>query len=96
MPRVNERRVFDELLRMSQEELRSRFTMEKVTEHCYRFEDHWNKKHYVSVATQKTSDFGALVNADFGFDRDAGSNNYSELLNVGRHFADAFDIKLKW
>lgn len=95
--RDNERKVISELLRETPERLVHQFRMSQPTNRCYRFEEQSNPKHYVTVEIEKPREgFGALVNADFDFARPAGSNNYSELLDLGRKLATAFGVSPKW
>ena len=97
MPYANERKVISDLLKETPERLVNHFRMLQTTSNTYRFEDRLDSKQYVTVEIEKPREgFGALVNADFGFARPAGSNNYSELLDLGRKLAATFDVKLKW
>ena len=97
MLHANERKVISNLVKETPNQLVAHFCMSQPTSHTYRFEEYGNPKHYVTVATEKPREgFGALVNADFGFARPAGSNNYPELLDLGRKLAAAFDVKHKW
>lgn len=97
MTKNNPRKTITQLMQCSVNELRDRFCVKRPTEGCYRFEEIENSKHFVLVSVKKTDDpFSALVDADFDFDRMAGSNNYPQLLDLGRKLADAFDLPIYW
>ena len=97
MPYANERKVISNLLKKTPEQLVNHFRMLQPTSNSYRFEDRLDPKQYVTVEIEKPREgFGALVDADFGFARPAGSNNYSELLDLGQKLAAAFHVELKW
>lgn len=97
MPKDKTRETISQLMECSADELRARFCVKQRTEDRYRFEEIENPKHFVLVSIRKPdSPFSALVDADFDFDRMAGSNNYETLLDLGRKLADAFDLTLYW
>lgn len=93
----SERKVFQEIMTYSREELRAAFDFQE--EHgVYFFTEKVSPKHFVSVDKERSrgDPYWTPVNADFGFDRTAGSNNYPELLDVARRLAQAFDKPLFW
>lgn len=86
----SERQIFKEILLYTNEELTNLF--EAVDDGiCYRFTEKANQNNYITV---NKSISGVPVNANFNFPRPAGSNNYPELLNVGRRLAYAFNLPL--
>lgn len=97
MTKNNPRKTITQLMQCSVDELRARFCVKRLTKERYRFEEIENPKHFVLVSIRKPdSPFSALVDADFDFDRMAGSNNHETLLDLGRKLADAFDLPLYW
>ena len=89
-----EERKIAELLAASYDRLKEEFVCEDLGT-CYSFTEKGNAKNFVTVS-KKSEPFLALVNADFGFSRPAGSNNYPALLNVGRRFIEAFGVRVEW
>ncbi len=91
----SERSVFKKILEYSPDQIQQKFTVEDLKS-CYMFCEKANSKHYVSVEKDRKESFWVPVNADFGFDRPAGSNNYKELIDVAKHMVQAFGLTLNW
>lgn len=91
----DERKVFKEILNCPIETIPTIFSV-KDDGICYTFFETAHPTHYITVDKTKGDSFWVPVNADFGFDRPAGSNNYRELIDVARHLVSAFELKLNW
>lgn len=91
----SENGVFKEILSYSPEEIREKFEVQDNGS-SYTFYEKADSKHYVSVDKEREDSFWVPVNADFGFARPAGSNNYEALINVARHMTKSFDLPLNW
>ena len=88
----DEAEVFDQILSYTVEQIQDEFTYEDYGS-SYSFLDKNNKENYVNVKKKKIGEpFSALVNANFNFDRPAGSNNYPQLIEVGKHLMAAFNL----
>ena len=88
----NETKVFKQILSCTVEQIQDKFTYEDHGS-SYTFIDKDNNKNYVDVKKKKIGEpFSALVNANFNFYRPAGSNNYPELIEVGKLLMDAFEL----
>lgn len=91
----NERTVFREILAYSPLQLRDIFDVSDEGS-FYRFIEKQNPSHYVTIDKTRKKSFWVPVNADFGFDRPAGSNNYDELIKVGKHLVHSFGLEISW
>lgn len=91
----DERKVFSYLLQLDREEIRQRFRLRIKNDVCC-FQEKDNPENYVTVVKKRTDPFLAPVNADFHFNRPAGSNNYPKLLDVGRYLMKAFEESYDW
>lgn len=91
----SERKVFQEILSYTPEHLKDIFTVSDE-DRFYRFSEKRYPSHYVTVDKVPEKSFWVPVNADFGFDRPAGSNNYRELLDVGKYLVHSFGLTISW
>lgn len=91
----DERKLFNYLFQLNSKKLRQRFRLCIEDDICC-FQEKDNPKNYVTVVKKRTDPFLAPVNADFHFYRPAGSNNYPELLDVGKHLMNAFEQSYDW
>lgn len=91
----SERKVFREICSLSHDEIIGIFDVEDDGT-CFSFLEKKNRHHYVSVEKKKEESFWVPINADFGFQRPAGCNNYKELYRVAKHLMDAFGISVSW
>ena len=103
MSNTNEKTIFNRIAKYSTSEILSHFqqddanvTLKKTGIHRFIYNE--NPEYWVTVSllSQGNDQYSAPVNADFGFARPAGSNNYPELLTIGRKLANAFCIELPW
>ena len=91
-----EKLIFDALTKYTAQELENLFFIEHDEDsQIYTFSFADDSNCYVTVCKNLKSDLGP-VNADFGFSRPAGSNNYPILLDIGRALAKAYSIELSW
>lgn len=91
----DERKVFEEIMTCDLKKLTDDFKLEEDGA-FYRFVKNDNSKHYVIVNREKGYSFWVPVNADFNFVRPAGSNNYPELIDVGKRLLEAFGLFVNW
>lgn len=91
----SERAVFKKIMACTEEELKDIFTVSDEGS-FYRFTKKDYAEYHITVEKDRQEGFWVPVNADFGFDRPAGSNNYRELLDVGRHLVCSFGLTINW
>lgn len=91
----SEKAVFRDLQHYSQGQLLSCFDCH-FDGKVYHFTQKGNPSHYVTVAKTRCDGFTAVVNANFGFSRPAGSNNYPILIEIGHNLTDAFGYTVEW
>lgn len=90
-----ERGIFKEILSYSPQQLTSVFSASDEGS-FFRFTEKGNPKHFVTVDKSRKESFWVPVNADFNFARPAGSNNYPELIEVGKCLIQAFGFTIGW
>lgn len=91
----NERDIFKKIMKCDLKKITDDFEIKENKNH-YRFVKKDNSRHYVTVDRAKEESFWVPVNADFDFDRPAGSNNYPELIDVGKRLLKAFGLSVNW
>ena len=91
----SERAVCREILSYSPTQLRTIFDVSDEGS-FYRFREKQNPSHYITIDKTRKESFWVPVNADFGFVKTAGSNNYTELIDVGKHLLYSFGLEISW
>ena len=92
----SENAVFSEIRNLSDCEIRLFFSQSKDglyknNNSVYAFTYGGNSQNWIAISKDSM-----VVNADFGFAKCAGSNNYPILLDIGRQIAYAFGLDLVW
>lgn len=88
----SEKKVFKEIMSYTPQYLKTIFSV-NTEDTIHTFIEKKYPDHYVTVRNQINPEPSiASVNADFGFKRPAGSNNYPELIEVGKYLMDAFQL----
>lgn len=92
----DERTVFNRILSLTPQQLKERFAFREEMG-SYFFDEIGHPGHYVVVQKSGAGkDFFTPVDADFNFVKTAGSNNYTELRQVGLHLIRAFGLTVDW
>lgn len=90
-----ERKIFEEILSYSHQQLTSAFSAHDEGS-FFRFTEKGKPTHFVTVDKSPKESFWVPVNADFNFAKTAGSNNYPELIEVGKRLVQAFGLTIGW
>ena len=90
-----ERRIFKEILSYTPQQLTSIFSVSDEGS-FFRFTEKGKPTHYITVDKTPEESFWVPINADFNFERPAGSNNYPELIKVGKYLVQAFGLTIGW
>ncbi len=90
----DERAEFAKLLEKTDAQLNALFEVAD-NDSCFSFKYADHQEGYLTVSKEID---GVLVNADFGFARPAGSNNYPQLLELGVRLIRTFGLldQVQW
>ena len=92
----SENAVFNEIRRLPDYKIRLFFSQSKDglyknNNSVYAFTYGGNPQKWITIHK-----YSMVGNADFGFSKSAGSNNYPILIDIGQQIAHAFDLDLAW